>query len=387
MSSRQGRDDEKDAQSRFKLLPTGAAGLTALIRAIDRARHNVQLQTYIYQDDQVGSQVRSALVAAAVRGVRVRVLLDALGSYSLPNGFFDALRAAGGECHLFNPLHPRRIIYRQHRKALICDRSTAIVGGFNIADDYNGDGVETGWYDMGIQVWGGLANDLVQAFDRLFLQAAAGDHPRRFARFYLARRQQNPTRAGAQLLLGGPGLSHNPLKAALIRDFGRAGSLRIASAYFLPTWRLRRKLMKLARRGGRVQLLLAGKTDVAMAQHAGHALYSRLLRAGVEIFEYQPQILHAKLFISDQTVYIGSANFNTRSLHIDFELMLRIENDELSEQAHGLFDYLIDHSERIDEAGWRRHRNLWARLKQRVSYYLMARLDPLLARWLWKGRG
>jgi len=388
VSTRKSDQEKSDDQVLLvSLLPTGAAGIAAMVRAIGHARHNIKLQTYIYEDDHTGRQVRDALVAAAERGVRVRVLIDALGCYALPNGFFNELREAGGQCNLFNPLHPRRITYRHHRKALICDRKTAIVGGFNIADEYNGDGVMAGWYDLGVHVQGELAADLAEAFDRLFMEAGAGDHPRRFARFYLTRQKQNPVRAGAQLLLGGPGLSHNPFKAALMRDFSKARSLRVVSAYFLPTWRLRRKLMKLARQGGRVQLVLAGKSDVAMAQYAGRALYWRLLRAGVEIYEYQPQILHAKLFIVDNTVYVGSANFNTRSLHIDFELMLRFDNARLHQQADGIFDHLIEHSERIDVAEWRSRRSLWTSIRQRVSYYLMARLDPLIARWLWKGRG
>ncbi len=380
------QNEPNDGSLRISLLPTGAAGIAALLKAIGQARHNVKLQTFIYRDDETGRQLRSALIEAAQRGIRVRVLIDAFGSYSLPNGFFDELRDAGGECHLFNPLNPRRITYRHHRKALICDRSTAVIGGFNIGDEYNGDGVNSGWYDLGVQVWGELVDDLAQAFDRLFKQAGAGDHPRRFARFYLTRQQQNPVRSGVQVLLGGPGLTFNPFKAALMRDSGRAESLRIVSGYFLPTWRLRRKLMKLARQGGRAQLVLAGKSDVAMAQYAGRSLYKRLLRAGVEIYEYRPQVLHAKLFILDQTVYIGSANFNTRSLHIDFELMLRIDNEALHRQAEGIFDHLIDHSDRIDEAGWRNQQTLWTSIRQRVSYFMMARLDPLIARWLWKGQ-
>lgn len=363
-------------------LATGGEGIDALVQAIEQARRSVQLQTYIFRDDETGARVRAALTDASRRGVRVRVLVDALGSYSLPEDFFQPLLAAGGQVRQFNPIHLFRLSYRNHRKALICDRQLAVVGGFNIGDEYAGDGVDQGWRDLGLKLSGLVAAELALAFDRMFV--LAGQSTRRFARLRPSRERLQVGNHRCSLLLGGPGVGRNPLKKRLYADLAKARSIRIVSPYFLPTWPLRRRLMKLARTGGRVQLILPAKSDVALAKHASQALYARLLRAGVEIHEYQPQVLHAKLVSTDRMAMVGSANFNTRSLHIDYELMLRLTEDDHVRWAQDYCDALLQHCQRIELGQWRRSRTLLDGLRQRFSYWVMARLDPLLAGWLWR---
>jgi len=365
-----------------RLLPSGASGLDHMTRLIERAEHNIQLQTYIYRDDQTGRRLRDQLIAAARRGIRVRVLVDALGSFSLSADFFAVLEAAGGELRVFNPLRLRRFSHRNHRKLLVCDREHAVVGGFNVGDEYDGNGVDEGWLDLGLALRGELAGALAAAFDRFYV--LAGERPRRFPRLRSAIERRHIDTGQGRLLLSGPGRGSNPLKAGLLRDLGRASEIRIISPYFLPPWSLRRRLMKCVRKGGRVRLLLPGKSDVALARDASRAIYARLLRAGIEVLEYQPQVLHAKMVIADDTVFIGSANFNTRSLHIDYELMLRLEDAPLVEQARGLFDHYAESALAMDRERLRRESTLWIRLRQRFAYFLMARLDPLVARWLWR---
>lgn len=365
-------------------LPTGEAALAALVTGIGAAQASVRLETYIYRDSAVGRRVRDALVAAARRGVKVRVLVDALGSFSLPAGWWDELVRAGGEARLFNPLHPGRFLYRNHRKSLACDSRAAIIGGFNIADEYDGDGVTSGWRDLGLAFEGPPVRALEHSFDQLW--SLADFHPARFARLRPSRARGASGPEPLQLLTSGPGLGVNPLKRALLRDLGRAAELRIASAYFLPTWRLRRRLMQAARRGARVQLLLPAKSDVPLAQRGAHSLYGRLLRAGVEIWEYQPQILHAKLVLADDVAYVGSANFNTRSLHIDYELLLRVEDAGLAADGRALFARDLAQSHRVTLAEWRSRRGLLQRLRERIAYWLMARLDPWVAGRLWRHR-
>jgi cardiolipin synthase A/B len=366
----------------WHFLPSGAAGLDAMVRLVERARHNIQLQTYIFRDDRTGRRLREALIAAARRGVRVRVLVDALGSFSLGPDFFALLETAGGELRVFNPLHLRRFSYRNHRKLLVCDRERAVVGGFNVGEEYDGNGIISGWLDLGLSVKGELAGALAAAFDRFYL--LAGERPRRFPRWRSAIERRAVETGQGQLLLSGPGLGGNPLKASLLRDLGRAEEICVVSPYFLPPWSLRRRLMKRARQGARVRLLLPGKSDVALAWHASRSIYPRLLRSGVEVLEYQPQVLHAKMVITDKAVYIGSANFNTRSLHIDYELMLRLEDPELNRQAMALFEHYAESARSIDRQALREQSSLWTRLQQRLAYFLMARLDPLVAGWLWR---
>lgn len=368
----------------YRWLETGEAALAALVAAIEAASTSVRLETYIYRDSAIGRRVRDALVAAAGRGVEVRVLVDALGSFSLPAGWWSGLEQAGGQAREFNPLHPGRFLYRNHRKSLSCDGRLAIIGGFNIAEEYDGDGIDHGWRDLGLAFEGPLVRALEQTFDALW--SLADFHPARFARLRRSRGRTSFGTPPARLLLSGPGIGANPLKRALLRDLGRAAELRIASAYFLPTWRLRRRLMQAARRGTRVQLLLPAKSDVPLAQRAARSLYGRLLRAGVEIWEYQPQVLHAKLVLADDVAYVGSANFNTRSLHIDYELMLRLEDPALAAAGRALFERDLALSRRVTLEGWRAQRGLLQRLRERIAYWMMARLDPWVAGRLWRGR-
>jgi len=365
----------------LRWLGSGAAGFSAMLAAIAAARESVQLETYIFHDSPVGRRIGAALLAACKRGVRVRVLIDGFGSYSLPAYFWRELQESGGECRIFNPLHVRRFPYRNHRKSLSCDDRLAIIGGFNIASEYDGDGVHSGWRDLGLEFTGPLALHLARSFDALW--SAAGERPQRFARLRRTSQRRRIVAEPGELLFSGPGRGSNPLKQAWLRDLNRAQDVQIVSAYFLPTWRLRRQLMRIARHGGRVQLLLPAHSDVPMAQRAARSLYSRLLRAGVEIWEYQPQILHAKLMIIDDAAYVGSANFNTRSLHIDYELMLRLSDSAAVSQARAIFAGDLAHALPVDRDEWRQSRSSWEGLQQRIAYWLMARLDPLAARWLW----
>ena len=155
-------------------------------------------------------------------------------------------------------------------------------------------------------------------------------------------------------------------------------------AYFLPPWRLRHSLVRVAKHGGRVQLILSGKTDVPLAQLAARSLYRRLLAAGVEIYEYQPQILHAKLVIVDGIVYTGSSNLDVRSLQINYELMIRLADAGMAEKARELFSDLLKNCRRVTAEDWRRSVMFWQRLKQRWAYFLLNRVDPYVARWQWR---
>ena len=137
--------------------------------------------------------------------------------------------------------------------------------------------------------------------------------------------------------------------------------------------------MQVCKRGGTVQLILAGKSDVALAQLASRRLYRSFLRAGVEILEYQPQILHAKMFILDDIVYAGSANLDIRSLRINYELLVRISEPELAAEARTIFEADLEHSKRIDASTWSKSRNFWGKLREDWAYFVLARIDPYLA--------
>jgi cardiolipin synthase len=352
-----------------------------MAQAIQAAQQSVRLETYWFGAGPPGDRIRDALVQAAGRGVKVQVLVDGFGSKELPSGYWDALRQAGGSAKVFNPLRWSCIACRNHRKLLVCDEQVALVGGFNVTAEEDGDGVHAGWRDLGLRLTGTLAGELAVSFDALYARAEL--RPKRLPRLHLPaflRRGQRLDEQPPQLLESGPTGTGTPIKAALRRDLRGARRVRIISAYFLPSWRLRQALLRTARRGGDVQCITAGRSDVPVARLAGRTLYHAFLRAGLRIFEYEAQILHTKLLIIDDVVYVGSANLDSRSLHINYELLVRLNSPHLAREAEAIFaDHLI-HCRRIEPGTWERSRGLWEKLKERLAYILLARLDPLFAR-------
>ena len=353
-----------------------------MLAAINAARTSVRLETYIFSSATLGLRFRDALTAARQRGASVRVLIDGIGSYGLPSDFWVPLIKAGGEVRVFNPVGLNRFWIRDHRKLLVCDEQTAFIGGFNIAPEFEGDGITTGWCDIGLKVEGSLAVQLAVSFDEMF--SRADFRHKRFTRLRKLNSKKSLGRPEERLLVSGPGRGSNPIKRALRDDLRVAREVKLIVAYFLPTWRLRRDLIGVSQRGGRVQLILAGQSDVLLSQLAARSLYRRFLRGGVEIFEYQPQILHAKLIIVDDVVYVGSANLDQRSLKINYELMVRFQNPEMAERARAVFQDNLEHSRAIDLPSWRKSRTLWEKLKQRLAYLVLVRVDPYMARREWR---
>lgn len=358
----------------FRWLRSGREAYPAMLAAINAARRSARLEMYAYSSSPPGRQFRDALLRAASRGVRVQVLLDALGCFGLSSSFWKPLTEAGGKFRWFNPLKIGRLAYRDHRKLLVCDEETAFVGGFNIAPEYAGDGVTSGWRDLGVEIHGPLARELAESFDASF-DRASFEH-KALQRFRKTTSRTTVSGESWRLLLSGPGRGYNFLKRTLATDLANAHTVQMICAYFLPTWRLRRELGRVTRRGGRVQLILAGKTDVRLSQLASHRLYRLLLKQGVEIHEYQPQVLHAKLIIVDEQVYVGSSNLDARSLNINYELLVRITNAPVVQEARDIFAEALTHCRRIELESWRRSRTFWRKLMEQWAYFVLARLDP-----------
>src|SRR5687767_3803484 len=153
---------------RVELLANGNQVFDRLLRAIEGAKKSIRLEMYIVRASPLADQARDALIAACARGVRVRFVVDSLGSVTLPESFFDPLRAAGADCRWFNRISAGHLAIRNHRKLLVCDDQLAIIGGFNLAPEYHGDGVENGWRDIGMLLTNALVAPLAASFDALF---------------------------------------------------------------------------------------------------------------------------------------------------------------------------------------------------------------------------
>lgn len=362
----------------YRWLPTVDESLEAMLSAVAQAVSSVRLEMYIYTASAIGERFRDALTDAARRGAKVRVLIDSWGSITLSDRFWEPLRVAGGHVRWFNPLSLGRCGIRDHRKLLVCDQKVAFVGGFNISKEYQGDGVTHGWCDLGLRLEGNLTQELARSFDGMY--ALADFQHRRFARFRRSINQQMVSTPDGQIILAGPGHHPNLLKTVLLKDLAAARSIRIIAAYFLPPRPLRRVLIRAARRGTRVQIVLGAKSDVPLLQIAFRRFYRAFFRAGIEIYEYQPQILHAKLIIVDNIVYAGSANLDRRSFLVNYELMVRVNHARMAAEAEAIFDRTLQHCRRVEPKGWGRSRSFWSKIREWWAFYLLARVDGSLSR-------
>jgi cardiolipin synthase len=273
----------------------------------------------------------------------------------------------------------KRFNIRNHRKLLVWERARAFVGGYNISNEWIGDGVERGWRDVGVVVGGMLAVALAESFDRMF--ELAGYQHQRLRRLRRRRVNYSVRTDQGTLLAAGPGRGRHPIRGALLNDLKTGRNIDIIAAYFLPPGRFLRVLQRAASVQGNVRLILPARTDVVLLQAASRGFYGRLLRSKVQIFEYQPQVLHSKLVIVDDAVYVGSANLERRSLEVNYELLLRLQGDGVAARAREVFEDYLRHCIQVTRQEWRSRRTLWQKLLQRFAGMFFGRIDPLITRY------
>jgi cardiolipin synthase len=332
--------------------------------------------------------VRDALLAAAGRGVRVRVVVDGFGCH-VPDDFFGALVEAGASVCRFEPRFGRRYLLRNHQKLALADAedpdaARVIVGGFNVEDDYFGRGEEP-WRDLGLLVEGRAAARLSGYFDALERWVL---NPRATVRGLARQVGKWSEREGAlRWLIGGPTRRLSPWARAVRADMRCARRVDIVAGYFTPSPTMLRRLDRVGSRRRDVRVVTAARSDNSATVDAARFTYAGLLRRGVRIFEYQPARLHTKLYAIDDAVHIGSANFDMRSLFINLELMLRIEDPAFAAHVHAYVDGEVARSTEITPEWYRAHAGPLTRLRQFLAYLLVGVVDPGVSRGLNIGSG
>ncbi|MGS1015860.1 phospholipase D-like domain-containing protein [Allosphingosinicella humi] len=359
--------------NRLTLLPDGPERLDALIALIDEASESLRILYYIFLSDESGTRVRDALIRAVERGVSVSVLVDGFGSDTARKDFFQPLIDTRCAFCRFSPKFGRRYLLRNHQKLALADGRRVIIGGFNVSDDYFGT-VESGaWRDLGLEVEGPSVACLVHYFDDLFGWAQRPDRRIRDLRRMLNR--HSIMSGKLHWLFGGPTRRLSPWARAVRRDLKQAKRLDMIAAYFAPGPRLLRRSGNVARRGGTARLVTAAKSDNNATIGAARHTYWQLLKRGVEIYEYQPTKLHTKLFVLDDVVHIGSANFDMRSLFLNLEMMLRIDDAGFARSMRRFVDGEVANSVRITRESHRAQRTWFNRLKWGIAYFLVAVAD------------
>ena len=360
------------------VLTRGAERLEALIALIASARTSLRLLYYLFARDAAGLRVREAMIDAANRGVAVRLIVDGFGSDTTGNdGFLAPLIEAGVTVSAFVPRFGRRYLLRNHQKLALADEKRALIGGFNVADAYFADEGVTAWRDLGLRIDGPAATRLTGYFDALFAWTRTSKPRMRDLRDALGA-WSKPV-GNVRWLHGGPVRRLSPWLRSMRDDLLRANDASLVAAYFAPTPRFTRLIDRVAKRG-RARVLTAGKTDNAATIGAARFTFPGLLRKGTRVFEYEPCRLHTKLYVIDTAVHIGSANFDPRSLFLNLEIMLRIDDTTFADAMRSYIDGEVAASRERQLSEFSGIASVPDRLRNALCYFLVAVLDPNVTR-------
>ena len=370
--------------NRVLLLQDGPATYQAMFAAIAAAKDHINLETYIFDDDEVGQRFAQALMARQAQGVQVNVLRDSAGTFRTPATFFAKLAASGIRVHEFNPINPLAAReswqwnQRGHRKLLIVDGRTAFLGGINISSVYSGGSFKRGsqsalktpvadnlaWRDTHLQLQGPVVAEL----QKLFIAAWEKQKgPTLASKNYFPP----PQMAGQQVVRAigsSPDEPFSLIYATLLSAIGSAEtSVSITNAYFVPDPQLLAALEAAARRGVNVSLILPSQTDSWLVFHAGRRFYARLLRAGVKIHERRGVILHSKTALIDGVwATVGSTNLDWRSFLHNYELNAVVLGVDFGRQVQAMFDRDLAASDPILLEQWQQ-RSIDLRFKEQFA--------------------
>lgn len=364
--------------NKLTLLQDGPATYKAMFAAIRNAKDHINLETYIFEDGDVGKEFSDLLLAKQAQGVQVNIIYDSVGSLKTPQSFFDRLKDAGIRVLEFNPVNPLKnqkkgwsLNNRDHRKLLIVDGQTAFLGGINISEAYSSgssspslksdSSQEAGWRDTHLQIQGPVVAD----FQKLYMETWA----RQKGPALNDRKYFPPlSKMGDEIVRAIGSKADAPFSQiylTLLSAMEHAErSIYMTNAYFVPDPQLLTVLKNAARRGVDVQFILPSKTDSWVVFHAGRSHYSDLLDAGVSIYERQGAILHSKTATIDGVwSTIGSTNLDWRSFLHNDELNAVVLGRDFAQQMEAMFAKDRAASTRIDPKQWKR-RSLLLRFQE-----------------------
>ncbi|MDQ6681421.1 MAG: cardiolipin synthase [Pseudomonadota bacterium] len=361
------------------LLQDGPATYTAMFAAIRAARDDINMETYILDDDEVGRKFADALIAKQQQGVQVNLIHDGVGTLGTPREFFTRLSDAGINVLEFNPVNPLNakagwdVNQRDHRKILIVDGKTAFLGGINISGVYSGgsfgggsrkpkaDGKNLPWRDTDLQVNGPVVADL----QKLFVETWQQQKGKPLApRDYFPKLQASGNEV-VRAIAGAPDEPLNLIYATFISAINSAETqILLTNAYFVPDPQLVDALLAAVARGVDVKMILPSVTDSSLVFHAGRAHYDRLLSGGVKLYEREDVLLHSKTALIDGIwSTVGSTNLDWRSFLHNQEVNVVVIGAEFGERMRASFDRDLAASRQITLETWRR-RPLDVRLKE-----------------------
>ena len=361
--------------NRLTLLCNGEQYFPALVEAIDAARVEVFLETYLYADDETGSLVTDALARAAARGVAVHLLIDGFGARDFAPRFWRVLREAGAQVLVFRPdINPWRLrrnrLRRMHRKLACVDGQLAFVGGINVIDDFDAPDDTTPRHDYAVCVEGPLAADVRKVAAQLWVRVAwTAGHGRALPAAPPVPTAFAPGQQAALVIRDSVRHRRDIEDAYLELIDSAREEIVIASAYFFPGRRFRHALVSAAQRGVRVVLLLQGLVEYVLPHYASRALFGSLLEAGIRIEEYRHSFLHAKVAVFDCCrACVGSSNIDPFSLLLAREANVFVDDAAFAAGLRASLEEAIRTGARtLPPQAWRR-RPLWRRAWNWIAY-------------------
>ncbi|AOF85840.1 phospholipase D family protein [Hydrogenophaga sp. RAC07] len=378
--------------NRITLLENGEAYYPRVFEVIAAAEREVLLETFILFDDKVGQQLQQALLAAAARGAEVHVLVDGWGSPDLPASFTQPLMDAGVRLRSFEParwLFGARVnlLRRMHHKLVVVDGQRAFVGGINYSIDHLREFGPLAKQDYAVELEGPLVGQ-IQAFCRANVLA-----PQPARSQWLQRWRAGLARGGVTDTQDGGAVAafvtrDNHLHRTDIERHYRAAvrnarqRVLIANAYFFPGYRLLRDLRRAARRGVQVDLIVQGHPDQPWVKRATELLYRHLLRAGVNLFEYNDRPLHGKVaVVDDNWATVGSSNLDPTSLSLNLEANVVVRDPAFARHLRERIDHLLEEScERVERPATGRLRSAWIAVRSMVVFHALRRFPVWASR-------
>lgn len=345
------------------LLRDGPATFEGMLTLIADARDRVSLESYIVRSDAVGERFASELIAAARRGVRTRLLFDAIGSRTTSPCFVRQLRGGGVEVGIFNRPSLRRrwfgLLPRDHRKLLVVDGKAGVIGGMGLGHEWTTGtqqrtkGGASPWRDTAVRIEGPAASDMEQAFHRSWTRAVESKY--RDVDATLPASPPVPlTLGGGQAMVAimeGEPRRYRVARSIEVTAITARRSIWISDAYFMPSMRLVEALTGAARDGVDVRLLVPSRGDHPWFIRATRRYYPRLLMSGVRIWEWPGEMMHAKTSVADgRYVRVGSTDFNPLGIVINFELDAMIDDAALGAAASAMFEHDIARSREMTVA-------------------------------------
>ncbi len=348
----------------FELLPDGDLFFPRIIEAIESAHSSIEIEMYLVASGQVANRFVDALSRAAARQVRVRFLLDHVGSHDFSQQDRHTLRNSGVSVRFYNRLRRDKKfinLARDHRKIIVIDGQRAFVGGTGITDKFDPNiSHQHAWRELMIEIQGPVVDDWKRLFEHVWSTFKSPYSIQNWRekiqqyRLYFFDKTQFPPSSPHARINGSRGFGSDPIKGALISQLRNAKKRAwISTAYFYPSRKLLREIKKAAMRGVDVRLLLPGvKTDHPSVRFAGQSLYSKLLKNNVRVFEYQPRFLHMKVALIDNWSSIGSCNFDRWNLRWNLEANQEIIDADFSNKVGHMLLQDFTHCHCIDEKSW-----------------------------------